>query len=149
MPRMHKLFCGGIWLLNAIAISAQNLPQRPTIKQVIDLQVRQQQKWRMKTLPQNSVLYKYNAALSIWRSHNFTFRKEKQPSLLSSVGLILTVPDQNLKYTALSGLLLSIQSYLLRQSLQYSKWYKNNWQKNPLKTPGGEIAAGGLSSKQK
>lgn len=126
MPRIYLLLCSGVCLLNTADITAQALPKKPTIQQVVGYRLQQQQSWNRNQLPQNSVLYKYNADHSAWRSYDFTFKKDKLPGIpMSFSGLYKQPLQDNIIH---QGFFLHKRSAMFRQWL-YSR--DQSWKRIP------------------
>lgn len=130
MPRICLFICSGVCLLNATALTAQVLPKNPTIKQVVSYQLFQQQKWNMKQLPQNSVLYKYNYSNPALHRDEFLVKNEFKPAFISlDQSVTASNPEQGS----------FLQSYLLKERKQHSQWLRQSWWKDPRQASGSEI----------
>ncbi|HEX7846129.1 MAG TPA: hypothetical protein VF476_10050 [Chitinophagaceae bacterium] len=127
MPRINILVCSGVLLLNATALTAQVLPRNPTAKQVVSYQLWQQQQWALKQLPQNSVLYQFNAP-KISRSIRFTYQEPSQ----NSFRFINVYAESNEPNSFLAA-------QIRRSAEVYSQTIRNSWWRNPLQAPGAEL----------
>jgi hypothetical protein len=135
MPRINLFLCSGVCLLNATVLTAQLLPKNPTIKQVVSYQLFQQQKWNMKQLPQNSVLYKYNYSNLGLRRDEFIIKNEFKPAFTFLDQSISTSYPQQDPF---------LQTYLLKERKQYSQWQRQSWWKDPNQATGSELLRGFL-----
>ena len=137
MPRINFLICGGVGLLNAAAIIAQNLPKHPAPPQIAGYQVRQQKIWNKQQLPKNSILFKSDNRYDAWQSHTFNFKKEKEIVIsLPSIDLF-TTPELNLMNIPVSPQSSLLQTQLFLQRRQYNNlWKKQSWWKDTQQMQG-------------
>lgn len=151
MPRYVGFLNIGVLVCGFITTHAQGLPKNASHDQVMGYQLQQQKQWTVNQLPRNSVLYK--------SSHPYA------PESAASIGPIknklpnIHLPDynhvNNSKLTAALGdngakneHALSVVGYLNHDMLQYNKWKKDSWWKDPQKGFGASFAKSVVQNKK-
>lgn len=125
-------YCYAACLLLTTDIASQNLPENPTIQQVIGYHQFEQQRWNTMQLPKNSVLFKSERKYAGWQSFQFDFKKEKRPEV--NLFMARYSPLQSNKVTDFSSNSKSPfqQSNLKLPKHSYNQWQKENWLKDLL-----------------
>ena len=135
MPQSKFILCGAVCSLIVIAATSQSLPKHPTIQQVVGFQQYQQQKWNMKQLPANSVLYKhYSNSIELPFENSFKPIQSKE-IFLPAVNLYSSPGQTDLSYD-FSLHFSHLQSYLQQKRSQNYQWQKQSWWRDPSKGTG-------------
>lgn len=73
MPHRHLVLGAAVYFLSAAALPAQGLPKRPSMQQVVGYHQWEEQKWRFKQVPANSVFFKYRTGI-VYLRENFGYQ---------------------------------------------------------------------------
>ncbi|MEO6612732.1 MAG: hypothetical protein ABIT05_08640 [Chitinophagaceae bacterium] len=128
MPRMSIIFCSGVFLLSVTALPAQVLPKKPTMQQVVGYHQWQEQAWRNRQLPLNSVLYRNDQKNFNWEKQWASSWQSSQPVITLRQYIPLNLANK------LDNIYVGV--VIEKQPVH---WHDTNWWKDQNNAPGAAL----------